>query len=62
MSVVDELKAMVSAMTVTNKQRNDDSDPLTLYFGAGGGADHEQIDNAANDQGVEYTGSWPASA
>lgn len=62
-NTVDELKAMVSAMGVTNRQRNDDNDPLTLYFGAGGGGDNDiQVDNAAADQGVEYSGAWPAAS
>lgn len=60
-NTIAELQAMLGAKKVTNKQEN--SDPLTLYFGAGGGVDDiQQVDNSNANDGVEFSGAWPATA
>lgn len=55
---VSELRDLVSLLPTSNQQTNDD--PLTNYFGAGGGSNDIIVDNATSQaDGVDYDGPWP---
>jgi hypothetical protein len=55
---VADLRDLVELLPVTNARRED---PLINYFGAGGGSNDVQVDNASESDGVDYDGQWPLS-
>lgn len=53
---INELKDILGATVVNSRKAS--SDPLTNYFGAGGGSDYVENEESELDEGVEYVGEW----